>query len=28
MEQGARNPAITVVQKLAKPLAVKAGQLD
>lgn len=27
IERGARNPTITLVEKLAKPLGVKAGQL-
>ena len=27
IERGARNPTIAVVQKLAKPLGVKAGSL-
>lgn len=27
IERGARNPTITVVEKLAKPLGVKAGAL-
>lgn len=27
IERGARNPTITVVEKLAKPLGVKAGIL-
>lgn len=27
IERGARNPTITVVEKLAKPLGVKAGSL-
>jgi transcriptional regulator with XRE-family HTH domain len=26
-ERGARNPTVTVVEKLAKPLGVKAGTL-
>lgn len=27
IERGARNPTVTVVEKLAKPLGIKAGQL-
>jgi transcriptional regulator with XRE-family HTH domain len=27
IERGRRNPTVTVVEKLAKPLRVKAGQL-
>jgi len=27
IERGARNPTVTVVEKLAKPLGVQAGEL-